>query len=180
MENIFIGFVLVSLDFNITVGKCIIGLLPDFIGYFFIFRGLRSLADKSAIMRNLIIPDLLITLLSFISYMLDLCTFTVRMPYLVSLAMGALTTVMFLYVSYQVVQGVLELERRMYRNLYGDPLYLRWQITAALSALTYLLSILPVIFLIVVVCNLVASVVFLAAFNSSKNAMLDEDAEDAK
>ena len=40
MSKIFIGLLLVFLDFNLTFDTVTIGLLPDFIGYFILIGGL--------------------------------------------------------------------------------------------------------------------------------------------
>ena len=47
MRNIFIGFILIFLDFNLTINNSQIGLIPDFIGYIIMINGLTEMADDS-------------------------------------------------------------------------------------------------------------------------------------
>ena len=47
MNNIFIGFIFVFLDFNLDLGSSRIGLIPDFIGYVLIYQGLKELSGQS-------------------------------------------------------------------------------------------------------------------------------------
>ena len=47
MSSIFAGLLIVMIDFNFTVNDSVIELLPDFIGYFLIFRGLGILNGES-------------------------------------------------------------------------------------------------------------------------------------
>ena len=46
MENFFIGFLFIFLNFNITVSNHVIGLLPGFVGYIFINRGIKEFEGK--------------------------------------------------------------------------------------------------------------------------------------
>ena len=43
--KLFLGLIFILLDMKITVGTAVIGLLPDFIGYFLIMKGLEDRDD---------------------------------------------------------------------------------------------------------------------------------------
>jgi len=47
MIRLFIGFVFLLFDCNISIDNLIISLTPDFIGYFFIIMGVKELWDKA-------------------------------------------------------------------------------------------------------------------------------------
>lgn len=47
MRNIFIGLMLVFIDFNLNIGSSQIGLIPDFAGYIVLAAGLREMAGES-------------------------------------------------------------------------------------------------------------------------------------
>ena len=49
MRNIFSGFILIFLDFNLNLGNSTIGLIPDFIGYFVMIGGLDQMVGESTI-----------------------------------------------------------------------------------------------------------------------------------
>ena len=49
MTRLFWGFFFALLDVKLTVGSAVFDLLPDFLGFWLIMKGMESLADQSAL-----------------------------------------------------------------------------------------------------------------------------------
>jgi hypothetical protein len=47
MIRLFWGLFFVLLDYKVSVGSAVIEVLPDFVGFFLLMKGMESLADKS-------------------------------------------------------------------------------------------------------------------------------------
>ncbi|MBQ9148297.1 MAG: hypothetical protein IJX69_01895 [Oscillospiraceae bacterium] len=50
MTRLFLGLIFVLLDFELTLGTATFGLVPDFIGYFLMMKGMTALAEDNEIM----------------------------------------------------------------------------------------------------------------------------------
>ena len=48
MNRLFWGLFFVLLDYKITVGRAVFEILPDFVGFFLLMRGMESMADRSS------------------------------------------------------------------------------------------------------------------------------------
>lgn len=71
MKKIFIGFLIVFFEFNFNLGQSTIGLIPDFLGYYFILEGLKSYSDKNWFYKSKIIIRFLFSVSSII-YILNI------------------------------------------------------------------------------------------------------------
>jgi len=168
MGNIFTGMLLVFLDFNIKVGTSTIGLIPDFAGYIVMVNGLAELEGDSlyfvkakSFARGMIVYTAVL-------YAMDLLGIS-RNIGLGAFFLGLASTVVSLYISYYIVKGVEDLEDIHGMYLSGDSLYSTWKAYAAFSVAIYILIIIPVLNLICLLGALIVAIVFLAAFNKSKN-----------
>ena len=47
MDHLFWGLLFCLIDVEVTVGRAVFGLLPDFIGYFLLMKGMTALAGES-------------------------------------------------------------------------------------------------------------------------------------
>lgn len=47
MTYIFVGFVLILIDLTISVGKGVLDILPDFVGYILILKAMQGLAKRN-------------------------------------------------------------------------------------------------------------------------------------
>ena len=112
MQKIFTGLLLVSFDFNLTLGSCVIGLIPDFLGYIFIRKGVQELREESLCFARLDPWTLGMAVYSGILYLLDLFGIGLR-PGFFSYLMGAASLAASLYISYFIVRGVQDMEQNL-------------------------------------------------------------------
>lgn len=169
MRNLFIGLMFVFLDFNLTLGNCVIGLIPDFIGYFFIVKGLKELERRSMHFSSVTPAANGMMIYSLVLYLLDFSTLSAGLGIWVTV-LGMIAVTGGLYVSYYVVLGVRDLEKESGCNLEGDALFSRWKLMAVMNLAAVVLLWVPGINIICIILTFVTGVMFLVAFNKSSNA----------
>ena len=163
MKKILIGFILIFLDFDLSLGSVSIGLLPDFIGYHFLKEGITEFENRSSHFKKveeLIMPFFI---LSLIIYAFDLLTITAAMGY-ASLILTLLSAGMGFYASYHIIRGFSDMgiNKKKLENL--------WKIMLCARVITLALNFIHVISILVGLVALFSTVLFLSEFNKIKNA----------
>lgn len=169
MRNIFIGFILVFLDFNLTLGNSKIGLIPDFIGYIVMINGLVELAEESPYFIKIKPYVTGMVIYSGILYVLDLLGAAASLGAF-TYVLAILSTVISLYISYNIVMGVIEMERNYNTDLNGDSLKSAWNLLALFEVLTFILLFIPPLAIVSIIITFIIAVCFLVAFSKSKNS----------
>lgn len=167
MSNIFTGMLLVFLDFNINIGRSTIGLIPDFIGYIIMIKGLAELENESYYFEKAKGFAKGMAVFTGIFYAMDLIGVFYGVgigAYLLGLVLISLT----LYTSYMVVKGIEELEAIHNTDLNAESLYSVWKVNAGFTLAGYVLIIIPFLSVICLLVSFVAAIVFLVALNKSK------------
>lgn len=167
MSKIFIGFILIFLDFNLNLGNSQIGLLPDFIGYIMMINGIDEMALESPLFMKVKPYATFMAVYSGIIYLLDLLGISlgVALAYLI----GLMSTAISLYISYNIIIGVIDIEDRYSKSLNGSTLKSTWTLFAIFSILTMVSLFFPVLAVISALISFVTAICFLFAFNKSKN-----------
>lgn len=172
MRNIFIGFIFVFVNLNLTLNEHVLGLLPCFVGYFFINKGLHEFSETVSHFDKLHSIVSVMFVYTIITYVMDLFGFGAANDSFIRLfsqIMGLGAVIGSLYVSYHVSLGVKELE-----TLYGcginiSQLFTRWKIMAVANIASMLFVIVPIVNLICIIVTIVAGIMYLVAFNDAKN-----------
>lgn len=86
-----------------------------------------------------------------------------------SLILGLASTVISLYISYNIVMGIKDMEIAYTQQLNGDNLLTMWKVLAVLSLVIYLLFFIPALGLLCIIGNIVVAILFLVSFNKAKN-----------
>ncbi len=168
MKNIFIGFLLIFLDFNIDLDHTRIGLIPDFIGYIVLAKGLLHMADESPRFMKVKPFATFMAFYTGILYVLDLFGVTVNAGVFTYL-LGIVSMVISLYISYHIVMGVLDTEEKHGVFLNGASLKSTWKLLTFFTILSNLLLLIPTLAILSIIASFVIAIVFLVAFNRSKN-----------
>lgn len=172
MNNIFIGFVFALLDFNLDLGSVRIGLIPDFIGYILITKGLAEMSIHSNIFYRLKFSSQFMSVFSGILYCLDIFGISDNFP-IISGFLGLIAISMLIYIAYNVISGIQEMEQRYAIDLYGRQLKSSWSVWMVFVILTYffLVTILfAFLSIIALFISFIANICFLVALNRSKHA----------
>lgn len=168
MKNIFIGFILVFLNFNLNLGNSKIGLIPDFVGYMVITSGLTEMARESSLFIKIKPYVTFMIVYSGVLYIFDMLGISVSLGALSYLLIFIATSIS-LYISYNIVLGVVEMEKK-YKTLFnGDSLKRAWTFLAVFNILTFIVLLIPSITVILILISFIAAICFLVAFKNSKN-----------
>lgn len=167
MQLLFIGMIFIFIDFNITFGSAVISLIPDFVGYIFIYKGLLELVEESPhFQQALPLSKIMIVVMSVI-YAMDVLSITTTSLFF-KVLLGMITIAITLYTIYQIVCGVLDIEVSKNIDLFGEKLFSTWKIWAIFTALSTILILVPMLSVIFVLISLIMAIIFLVTFYKSK------------
>lgn len=164
MRQIFIGFLLIFLNFNLTLNSSIINLIPDFLGYYFLLQGLSNLEENEYFIKAKGIVKVLLVYTS-ITFLADLLGVTLSLingnSYFVHL-IGVINIIASLYCSYLIVKGILLIAPSFDAIYEAEYLFTLWRILAIVQVVTYsFMFILPAISFLAMIVALVVNIVFL-------------------
>lgn len=172
MNHLFLGMLFVLLDFNLSFGRCTLGLLPDFVGYILILKGLESLSAASGKFAKAKPWALVMAVYTGVLYISDLLSLSFRLR-LLAWGLGLASTAAGLAISYWIVTGVQEIERIQSRDLQGQKLKLMWIYMAVISGICYVCNWIPIVGVIAAAGSLVIGICFLVAFYKTKTLYED-------
>lgn len=168
MNELFIGMLLVLLDVNAEISRYTLDLLPDFVGYLLMMRGLDTMGSQSACFRKARPLAVAMMIGSAVLYVVEATAVTVHSQFL-SFCLGALATAVSLLIGYRTVSGIRDVERQQNRDLEGEKLHSMWLYMAVIQAITYACGWIPLVGAMGSIAALVMNVCFLAAFYRTKN-----------
>lgn len=170
MENFFIGMIFIFLNFNLTVSNHVIGLIPAFVGYIFVRRGIKEFEGSVPAFNKIENFVKLMIAVSLVIYVMDFLAINIgAMYFIVSVVMMAAN----IYTSFNVTEGVLYLEKTKDADLLGGELRRMWKIMIITLCASTVTVFIPLLNIIAVLAYFVCCVLFLVAFNKTKNAAAD-------
>lgn len=164
MKKIFWGFFFVFINFNLTLNGHTVNLLPDFVGYILLHQAAGALAEESGRFRKIRPFTLAMAVYTGILWTGDLLGVTGGGSWLDTiLSLAAL--VISLYISWSVVQAILELESARGADLNGASVRTAWFIllTVQIAGYAAILLLSAGLGLMVGIAGLVGIIWFLAA-----------------
>lgn len=168
MGRILAGLLLVFLDFHLDLNGSRIGLIPDFIGYIVMGKGLLEMAAESYFFHKVKPFATGMAIYTAILYGMDLFGITVHLQGL-SILLGIVSTIVSLYMTYNIVMGVKDMETQYRAQLNGASLKTAFTVLFVFSVLSYLLLIYPPLSILSMVGAFIVYIIFLVSFNRSKN-----------
>ena len=166
MADIFWGFFLVFINFNLSFNAHTLNILPPFLGYLLLARGMESLAAESGLFSDIRPFALGMAVYTAVLWAGDLLGVVPRGMIATLLGLAALAAGW--YVSWAVVSAIQDLEERRQAELNGTGLRQAWAAMLITGALTYLSILLPFLTLLFLLASLAAVIAFLAALWKSK------------
>ncbi|MBR3973790.1 MAG: hypothetical protein IKJ99_07550 [Oscillospiraceae bacterium] len=163
MNAIFLGLTLVLLDLDVTIGTATIELLPDFLGFFLILKGMTALAGENKFFnlgRHLAFGLAIVYFVLFAAAVMNPGTFGKVIFWCVGLAalIGQLALMK------KIVAGIRQMELDSGKDLKGERIQAMWLILVVLSTLRHLLSWVPIVGGVCGIAELLVGILFLAAF----------------
>ena len=167
MKRLLIGFFLIFFELGVDLFGFSIGLLPDFVGYFFLTKGMQELDDERPAFGKLRPFTIGMAILTGILYVVDLLGFSRDLEFY-GFILGIITTFFSIYISYRVTVAVKDMEQRHNTDLNHKQLRTYWIMLAILNAVAYLFYWMSIIALICTLTALVASALYLIALNRTR------------
>lgn len=163
MKKVFWGFFFIYLNFNLTLNGFTLNLLPYFVGYLLLYQAAGTLAGESGRFPKLRPFSVAMAVYTGILWVGELLGVTGE-NWLGTL-LGLAATAVGLFISWSVVQAVLEMESARGADLNGHSLRTAWFILLAVQIAGYLAVFLVFggLALMVLVAGLVGVIWFLAA-----------------
>lgn len=169
MKKIFIGMMFVFLDFFININASSIGLIPDFVGYIFMFNGLTELivfSDRFSKVKPYVVG---MAVYSGILYILDLFGGAYMLGDFTIIVLGLISTIVSLYISYCIIAGIKDIEAVREQNLNSPQLYSTWKLLAIFTFVSQILLFVPALAIICIIISFIIGIYYLVVFNRSKN-----------
>lgn len=170
MQNIFLGFLFVMLDFNLDIGASTIGLIPDFIGFWLLNKGMSELSIESDTFGKKSGLALILMACSIVIYVIDLLGLSLG---LFEIVIGIAMTIAKLYLEYQVLMGMFELEEYNHTHLGADDCKTKWIFAMVMILLNFVLVWIPLINIFAIIVAFIMGIVFLVSVNTFKNNYLE-------
>ena len=166
MRKIFYGLLFLLIDFEIGINGFVVDLLPEFVGCYWLLQGTQSLKEESRTFGGM--KKLLGNLVAvFVIYwMADICRSAFKEVFW---AVSAAVSLLILYIAYQIVIGVAELEKSRSRDMNSKELRNMWfaSVVGTVGAIvfTYWSEVMTSLLGAV---NLAANIIFLTFFYQTK------------
>ena len=166
MNRIFAGMVFIFIEFNININTSQIGLFPDFVGYIFMAQGLTELSQKSRRFSAALPFATVMAVLTGIDYVVKLMGLSAgtTLGYFVWLAFTCIS----LYISYNIVMGIKEMEKTELRFLGAEGLFRWWMMLFIWSVVSFGLFLIPALWVVIAIAGFIFSLCYLLGFNSTR------------
>ncbi len=173
MSNLFIGMLLLFLNFNLNIGNISIGLIPDFLGYIFIVKGVVELSNESQLFVKVKPYASGMIYYSGALYIFNLLGLGASLGFIWYI-LQLISVLMCLYITYFCVKGIKDMEELNGYDLHGETLYKSWIFLAVLSIISSSIAFLVGFgAIIIIIVNFIAIIMYLVNFNQTKKLYLD-------
>lgn len=168
MNELFVGMLLVFLNVNLSFGEHTFDVLPDFVGYLLMMRGLESLSPESRYFEKARPVAMGMMVYSAVLYVVNVLAVTVQAQF-VSFCLGVLAMAVSLLLGYWIVSGVQDMEQQRAWDLEGEKLRSMWLYMSVIEVVTYVCGWIPLVGQMGVIAAIVMNICYLVAFYRSKN-----------
>ena len=177
MKKLFWGFFFIYLNFNLNLNQYSLNILPDFVGYILLLQGMKQLEEESHFFRSGQPFAVGMTVYEAILWVGALLG--VSANGWVGTILDLIALVASFYVSWLLIQGVLEMEHRSGHDLLGAQLYSRWKLLLVLQVIGKLLgvmanlanlSMLFTVASVIVIVSLIAIILYLLCWKRTADA----------
>lgn len=166
MGYVFWGMVFVLLEIPLKLGGRTVGLLPDWLGYWWLAKGFGSMEAQWGGFRKGQTPALVLAVFTGIRYVMDLLVLSARQKFWAWL-LGLAAAVAAVLMARLVSKGIRHLEEKD-RDLQGRKLENLWLYLVVVQLLGALLSWLPLVGTVCAVASIVMALCWLAVLWRAK------------
>ncbi len=166
MTYIFVGLIFLFLDLNINLGQITIGLLPTFVGYFLLARGLQTLPEDPDFAKARTL-SLVMTVYTLVLYIVNLLGLQLQLG-LLGWILDAVRLVVYFSILYLLNRGIGQLQVKTGKDLGAEQLRPLWLVLVVLESATLVLNWIPVVGAFALLGNLVVHIVLLVLYYNVK------------
>ena len=166
MKKFFIGMLFIFLNFNLTFNGHIVGLLPKFVGYWFVLKGIESFNSEVPAFEKVKQLCKIMIVVHTVFYIFNLLAITL---YSIAVVLNFASLAAALYITFNITEGILYLENSKNIFLEGENLRDKWKMFCILICAATVLVYVPLVNIIAIIANAVCSILFLVQFNKTKN-----------
>lgn len=168
MSKLFWGFFFIFVNFELKLNGHALNVLPSFVGYILLVQGTRELESESGLFRCVRPFAAGMAVYTGILWLGALLGVGGTGGWLSTL-LGLASTLVSLYISWGVLQGLLDMEQRRGADLNGASVRTAWLVLAVSTAISFVLALLlSLMALAGALVALVGIIWFLAALWKSK------------
>jgi hypothetical protein len=173
LKTIVIGLLFILFNFTINFEQTfILNIIPTFVGYIFLRRGLRSLlsieennefakADKIAAIL------LIVTLITFVMDLMGLSALITQEFIFLGLAISLITMLVQLILLHHLTKGIQIINT--YASEHNQMLYATFQVIVVTNILSYLLIFIDIVAFIMIIISFIANIVYIITVNKIAN-----------
>lgn len=176
MNKILIGLILACFSFDVNFNQFTIGLIPNFLGYYIVWRGLKEMENQDKWFKKIQPLTLFMIIFSLFKYIANFFNLlnngTIFMFF--GLVISLVDCLLNILVLYGVVKGVQGMETTLNKILNSYSLYMAWKVYAFLSPVALILIVIPNISLIAMSCGFISLISFFIFLNNSNTLYKDD------
>ncbi len=166
LDIIFIGLVFIILNFNLNFNEVTIGLIPNFVGYILIIKGIKEVQNFEEYFKKAIPVSVIMAVYSFVVWVMNILA--VETSEVVMLMVGIFTSILALYVKWVIIKGIALIEDKEKYDLYSDKLKILWFIMVVVDLFFYLSMYAIILEFIYIIVSFVVTLLFLFSFNKTR------------
>ncbi len=165
MNNLFRGMIFIFININLTLGNSKIDILPDFIGFFMLVKGLEELYNQSDNFIKIKPFATGLGVYTLIVFLLNLFGIGYGLEYVA----GIVYTILLIYVTYTIIIGIMDIEKSFNISLDSERLMSSWKIMTIFNILIFIVIFIPFLNFIFLIFSIVFTIAYLVSFNRTKN-----------
>ncbi len=165
MNNLFRGMIFIFININLTLGNSKIDILPDFIGFFMLVKGLEELYNQSDNFIKIKPFATGLGVYTLIVFLLNLFGIGYGLEYVA----GIVYTILLIYVTYTIIIGIMDIEKSFNISLDTERLMSSWKIMTIFNVLIFIVIFIPFLNFIFLIFSIVFTIAYLVSFNRTKN-----------
>ncbi len=166
MNYLLIAMFFILFDFNITLAGVTFSLLPGSVGYLLLYMAMKQLQTDSPVLEKCKPLSMFLACYSFITFICSVTGLTAN-P-LVSYIIGLFDVLGKLFIAYQLVQGLKELELGRNIQLYSTRLQKYWALIVSFQVFSLLLITTLLLSVLSTIISFIFSILFFLTLNIAR------------
>lgn len=173
MDKLLVGIIFVFFDFSITIGNADIGLIPDFIGYLLILKGIDEMSRFSERFVKVKLVSKIMFAYSLVVYVANLLNFifySYTSYTIVIVVLAFISKICSLYIAYRINICIKDIQNTTGKYLYADELIKALATVIVFNLLLLLTIVIHFLFTIGVIVSIFVNAYYIFVFYRTRSA----------